>query len=247
MLKAIITISITWRLRIQIWANKLLICLRANCLTLAPGFSRFVRGLRRTVRKAFLMATTVVPFFEWFTRRRLAILVGILIICSLFILLFEEYVEDSFAKADKLFRRQPSNLPHPICPSNGGVGANTSKSAIFATLTQHCQRCNDFELKALQSEHCRPTGYFDVYTCPAVAEYKVDNGTKSHHTIIYKPCLTMSRDQESDSFYMFCMASMASTVLSALYVRWRRELIERRAFGSSAHSYARLATAVGDN
>uniref|UniRef100_A0A183BW16 Protein JTB n=1 Tax=Globodera pallida TaxID=36090 RepID=A0A183BW16_GLOPA len=202
-------------------------------------FVPFGRRRRRTARKAFCRAT--MALWEWFNRRRLAILVGLLITCSLFILLFEEYVEDSLVQADKFLRRQPSNPPpYPICPSSSdGAGGGNKSATIFATLSQHCQRCNDFELNALQTDHCRPTGYFDVYTCPS-AEYKVDNATKSHHTIIYKPCLSMSRERESVSFYMFTAAAIVSTLLSALLVRWRRELLERRAFGSSSHSYARL-------
>uniref|UniRef100_A0A914ICR2 Uncharacterized protein n=1 Tax=Globodera rostochiensis TaxID=31243 RepID=A0A914ICR2_GLORO len=210
----------------------------------------FGRRRRRAARKAFCRAT--MALWEWFNRRRLAILVGLLITCSLFILLFEEYVEDSIVQADKFLRRQPSNNPppppHPICPSSnsdGAGGGDANKSAtIFATLSQHCQRRNDFELNALQTDHCRPTGYFDVYTCPS-AEYKVDNATKSQHTIIYKPCLSMSRERESVSFYMFTVASLVSALLAALLVRWRRELLERRAFGSSSQSYARLLLANG--
>uniref|UniRef100_A0A183BW17 Uncharacterized protein n=1 Tax=Globodera pallida TaxID=36090 RepID=A0A183BW17_GLOPA len=106
---------------------------------------------------------------------------------------------------------------------------------------------------AALDDHCRPTGYFDVYTCPS-AEYKVDNATKSHHTIIYKPCLSMSRERGERLllhtvhlfvcvFIYLCCLTMSSTVakpkerqfqvvpVPAVFTRGRWECIDYKDTG----------------
>lgn len=193
--------------------------------------------LRCSLRSRLRKVLKSCKMLDWCTRPRMLLLGGLLLVCSLFILFFGEYVEENLG-TNKFIRRQSvTELPHQkasdrsqVCPPIGD-GSNKNGTAAEPILLQSCQKCSEFERNALQVGHCHPTGYFDVYSCPG-------SGNSTGNSTIYRPCHSHTETGERNSFYLFSLGSFACTVTFWTLIRWRKETQERRAF-----AYQRLGNA----
>ncbi|KAF7633043.1 hypothetical protein Mgra_00007539 [Meloidogyne graminicola] len=178
-------------------------------------------------------------FFDWCGNRpRMLALIGLLLICSLFIIFFGEYVEENLG-TNKLFRRQlqtdstventvnnkisEEEKQNSFCISK--IAPTNLTTNFTISVVQDCQKCSDFEKNALQIEHCNPTGFYNTFVC-------TDN--LNNNSTIYMPCFTKSNKKQLFSFYTFAFISFLCTLSSWTFVRWRREFLEQRSFG---HSY----------
>jgi len=169
------------------------------------------------------------------TKRRMLVAGAALLVCSCLILLLEEYVEDSDFELAKGIRNSAPIIdtpakdqtkakatankePTPISrPDANNVNTDNIQCLDYKeepTLTKNCEQCSQFEVNALQSEHCQETGYFSEWSCP------------KGNTTRLVPCY--SKGSRRGRFYIFAASSTMSTLVFGAFVRWRKDLMNQR-------------------
>ncbi|KAI1724328.1 jumping translocation breakpoint protein (JTB) domain-containing protein [Ditylenchus destructor] len=177
------------------------------------------------------------------SKKRMLTLIAALLICSLVILLFEEYVEDNEFESARIFRNSPFGLPSQeklgeksekdggaiTSPTSNHTVTSTTQPSICdsgeqPTLTKACQPCSQFEISAVGSGHCVETGYFDEFHC--------EKSNKTFH----QPCFAKSRVKTK--FYSFGFGMFISSIGFGLFVKWRKEMIDQRVYTRIQNSIA---------
>ncbi|KAI6191369.1 Jtr-1 [Aphelenchoides bicaudatus] len=155
---------------------------------------------------------------ETCTTRRMLILIVALLVSSLVILCFEEYIEDTQLAASRQLR-QGGKLSYPVTgdvKEDKHEHADCPQSETLKIL-EECKQCSAFEVNALQSSYCTETGYYDKFLCGA-------NNKTLFGTCYAKQMKSFAR------FNLFAGLMIAWSVAFYGFVSWRRKAIELRSY-----------------
>ena len=168
--------------------------------------------------------------------RRLALYIFLLVIVSLLVFFWENYMEEKEVENESRFSKLPFwDVSHKHKPaankniSQDSVKAgDTPESRLFISkedcyleepvkVIEACVRCTPFEKDALKASYCVATGYYDKIKC-----------TKSGK-ITLRVCYTFG-SRESPELSRFTLFSVFMCFTSFFFVKWRREIVEKQAY-----------------
>uniref|UniRef100_A0A7E4ZTR5 Jumping translocation breakpoint protein n=1 Tax=Panagrellus redivivus TaxID=6233 RepID=A0A7E4ZTR5_PANRE len=150
------------------------------------------------------------------------LLIGLLL-ATCCIMLFEEYLEENeFENARLIDKVINFNKDRKVEKNKNTSSATVKPEEIDCTvptnlkIVNSCVACSDFEISALKTNHCRETGFYNKYICPA------------NNQSIYAPC--RSGAPTTSKFGYFSICSFISSAGFVSFVNWRRSVIDHRAY-----------------
>uniref|UniRef100_A0A158R3W8 Protein JTB n=1 Tax=Syphacia muris TaxID=451379 RepID=A0A158R3W8_9BILA len=149
---------------------------------------------------------------------------------SILVFFFENYVEETEAEGESRFSMLPywsssqqrqndhGKFNKSIETFLGSVTASNNCDLVEPIrILKSCIQCTRFEKEALKTAYCAPSGYYNRIQC-----------LKSGR-IIQKPCYDSER-KEAFKLKRFFLISLLCFITSFVFVKYRRDRVERRAY-----------------
>ncbi|GMT04103.1 hypothetical protein PENTCL1PPCAC_26277 [Pristionchus entomophagus] len=144
------------------------------------------------------------------SKRMITSILALMVFCVL-ILMLEEIAEESETKGDFDVKKMAVSEKSK---EDAKVDETCYEREAF-TVLQSCVKCTEFEKKAIKSNHCISTGFYDRLRCTA-------SGSLS-----FRPC---NPGPSHRSLVIFLLASFSISILSGVAAFQRKNHLERYAY-----------------
>ncbi|CAD6195456.1 unnamed protein product [Caenorhabditis auriculariae] len=171
---------------------------------------------------------------EFCSSKRIFTFVLALLGFSILVFFIEELAEESEMEGEMEMKRQfyeeqtkhHSPSAHRKSEQNGKEKTReTSETDLMSdcwkrepfTVISSCVQCKEFEIKAIKSEHCVATGFYDRLQCK-----------KSNITTV-RPCMSPKKTQRR-SFYIFAFFNFLVVIISFVISTARKAQLDRQSY-----------------
>ncbi|GMR32664.1 hypothetical protein PMAYCL1PPCAC_02859, partial [Pristionchus mayeri] len=184
-------------------------------VTLVPSGLFFARAQSLMTSRMPALPAKVREVIDSCTSKRMITSILALMVFCVLILMLEEIAEENETKGDFDVKKVAVSMKSK---EDAKVDETCYEKETF-TVLQSCVKCTDFEKKAIKSNHCISTGFYDRLRCT------------SSGSLSFRPCYP-SPSHRSLVFFFF--ASLAVSILSGVAAFQRRSHLERFAYSRVA-------------